>query len=333
MTKKTSIKTSLKGFKEKKKLTSNSKFKPQTWLKLSEAYQEILGVPGIPLGQITLFRGHSDTGKTTGLIEAAIAAQKSNILPVFIITEMKWSWEHAEQMGFELEYDEEGTPDGFFLYIDREHLDSIENVAEFINDLLLEQAQGNLPYDLLFLWDSIGSIPCQMSIEKKKNNNEWNAGAMSTQFGGNINQNIILSRKASRQYTNTFLCINKVWTKKAEVPMGQPKLMNKGGMTMWFDCALQITYGNVSNSGVSKIKATHEGKSIEWGKKVNIQCDKNHINGITRKGKIVTTPHGFITEKDEAKYKKDHRDEWASILGTENFETVEEISDEPVEYA
>jgi len=33
----------------------------------------------------------------------AINAQKMGILPVFIITEMKWSWEHAKQMGFQVE--------------------------------------------------------------------------------------------------------------------------------------------------------------------------------------------------------------------------------------
>mgnify|MGYP002478016381 CR=1 FL=1 len=47
-------------------------------------------------------RGHSDTGKTTGLLEAAISAQKRGIMPVFIITEMKWSWDHAKMMGMEV---------------------------------------------------------------------------------------------------------------------------------------------------------------------------------------------------------------------------------------
>jgi hypothetical protein len=37
------------------------------------------------------------------MLEAAVAAQKMGVLPVFIITEMKWSWEHAQQMGFEIE--------------------------------------------------------------------------------------------------------------------------------------------------------------------------------------------------------------------------------------
>ena len=146
----------LNKFKEKKLLSSNVKFKDQKWIPLSKAFQDVTSVPGIPQGHIVLLRGHSDTGKTTALIEAAVAAQK----------------------------------------------------------------KGNLPYELLFLWDSIGSIPCELSIRSNKNNNEWNAGAMSTQFGNSVNQRITLSRKESSKYTNTLVCINKVWTAKAEMPMG-----------------------------------------------------------------------------------------------------------------
>jgi len=89
-------------FKEKKMLNSNVKFKDQQWIPLSKAFQDVTSIPGIPQGHIVLLRGHSDTGKTTALIETAVAAQKRKILPVFIITEMKWSWEHAQQMGFAL---------------------------------------------------------------------------------------------------------------------------------------------------------------------------------------------------------------------------------------
>ena len=43
--------------------------------------------------------GHSDTGKTTALIQAAVDAQKKGILPIFIITEQKFSFEHAKSNG------------------------------------------------------------------------------------------------------------------------------------------------------------------------------------------------------------------------------------------
>ena len=322
----------LDGFKSKKGLTSKAKFKEQEWIPLSDAYQEITSVPGIPMGHIVLLRGHSDTGKTTALLEAAVSAQKRKVLPVFIITEMKWNWEHAIQMGLEVnEVVDKETGEvldytGNFIYVDRESINSIEDVSAFILDLIDERKAGNLPYDLLFLWDSIGSVPCEMSLKSNKNNNEWNAGAMSTQFGNNVNQRIVLSRKESSPYTNTLVCINKVWTLKAESPMGQPKLMNKGGYAMWFDSTFVVTFGNVMSAGTSKIKAIKDGKQVEFAKRVNLQVDKNHINGVTTRGKIVMTPHGFILDNDKSlkAYKEEMKDEWKKILGGGDFIIAEE---------
>jgi len=319
-------------FKEKKMLNSNVKFKDQRWIPLSPAFQDVTSVPGIPMGHIVLLRGHSDTGNTASMVETAVSAQKMKVLPVFIITEMKWNWEHATMMGLQVnEIVDETTGEvlnyeGNFIYVDRETLHTIEDVAAFILDLLDEQKKGNLPYDLLFLWDSIGSVPCELSVRSNKNNNEWNAGAMSTQFGNNVNQKMTLSRKESSPYTNTLVCVNKVWTAKAEVPMGQPKLMNKGGFAMWFDATFVVTFGNISNAGTSKIKAIKDGKQVEFAKRTNLQIDKNHINGVQSRGKIIMTPHGFITDNDKElkTYKDAHASEWMKILGGMDFDIFEE---------
>ena len=325
-------KFNLNSFKEKKGLKQNVKFKEQTWIPLSQAFQDVTSIPGIPQGHIVLLRGHSDTGKTTALLETAVSAQKRGILPVFIITEMKWNWEHAQQMGLQVdevvdkETGEIVNYEGEFIYADRETIHTIEDVAKFILDLIDEQKRGNLPYDLVFLWDSIGSVPCEMSVKSNKNNNEWNAGAMSTQFGNSVNQRITLSRKESSEYTNTLVCINKVWTAKAESPMGKPKLMNKGGFAMWFDSTFVITFGNIMSAGTSKIKAIKDGKQVEFAKRVNVQIDKNHINGVTTRGRIVMTPHGFILDTDKAlkTYKEQNTKAWKEILGGGDFKIVEE---------
>ena len=321
----------LNAFKNKKGLDKNIKFKEQDWIPLSKAFQDVTSIPGIPMGHIVLLRGHSDTGKTTAMIEAAVSAQKRDILPVFIITEMKWNWEHAIQMGLDINItrDDNGEIidyEGNFIYVDRETINSIEDVATFILDLIDEQKKGNLPYDLLFLWDSIGSVPCEMSLKSNKNNNEWNAGAMSTQFGNNVNQRIVLSRKESSPYTNTLVCINKVWTLKPESPMGQPKLQNKGGMSMWYDATLVVTFGNITNPGTSKIKAIKAGMQVEFAKRTNVQVEKNHIGGVQSRGRIVMTPHGFIPDDKRAidKYKDDHKDHWLKLVGSVDFDLIEE---------
>jgi hypothetical protein len=326
----------LKKFKKSKYLAGASvKFKPQSWIPASDALQDILSLPGIPHGHVTLIRGHSDTGKTTQLLEIAVEAQKKGIMPVFIITEMKWNWEHAIQMGVKVdEIVDKNTGevvdyDGFFIYADRGNLNTIEDVAAFIMDLLDEQKKGNLPYDLCFLWDSIGSVPCEMSIKSNKNSNEWNAGAMSVQFGGQVNQRILLSRKESYPYTNSLVAINKIWTLKPGSPMELPKMKNKGGETMFFDATLIVTYGNITNAGTSKLNATKDGKKVEFAKRTKVQVEKNHINGITTTGRIIMTPHGFIENDPKAinDYKAEHSHEWLKLLG--DGEGSIEITEEP----
>lgn len=326
---------SLDSFKQKKLLTGNTKFKPQTWIPFSQALQETLSLPGIPIGHITMVRGKSNTGKTTLAIEATINAQKMGILPVIIITEMKHDWEHWKTMGFEMEdvvdQDTGEVVDhrGFFIYRDRSSLNCIEDIAAFMADLIHEQKKGNLPYDLFFMWDSVGSIPCLMSLEQGKNNAMWNAGAIATQFGNFINQQITLTRKESYPYTNTLVIVNKVGIAPPDGPMARPKMTNKGGDTFYYDSSLCLTFGNVTNSGTSKIEAVKDKKKVEFALRTKIACDKNHINGITTKGTIVSTIHGFIKDDPNAitKYKKEHAKEWAGILGEGDYSVTEDNSE------
>ena len=326
---------SLDKFKANKGLASNVKFKPQRWIPFSTALQEALSIPGIPMGHNAMVRGKSNTGKSTMTIEIAVNAQKMGVLPVLIITEMKHDWEHWKKMGFQIEdvVDEETgeiiDQTGFFIYRDRSTLNSIEDIAEFIIDLLAEQKKGNLPYDLLFIWDSVGSIPCQMSIEQGKNNPMWNAGAIATQFGNFINQQIVMSRKESSKYTNTLFIVNKVGVAPALTPMSQPRMTNKGGDTFYYDASLCLTFGNVTNAGTSKISAQKDKKKVEFALRTKIACDKNHINGITTLGTIVSTVHGFIPDKPTSidKYKKEHSHEWTDILGQGEYNVIEDNSE------
>jgi hypothetical protein len=95
---------------------------------------------------------------------------------------------------------------------------------------------------------------------------------------------------------------------------------------MWYDATFVVTFGNIMNAGTSKIKAIKDGKQVEFAKRTNLQIDKNHINGITSRGKIIMTPHGFINddEKELKKYKDAHAKEWTAILGGIDFDVVEE---------
>jgi len=175
----------------------------------------------------------------------------------------------------------------------------------------------------------VGSIACDMSIEKGSNNPMWNAGAIATQFGNFINQQIVMSRKESSKYTNTLFIVNKVGVAPALTPMSQPKMTNKGGDTFYYDASLCLTFGNVTNAGTSKLSATKDKKKVEFALRTKIACDKNHINGVATTGTIVSTAHGFIPDSPTAidKYKKSHASEWADILGKGEYKVIEDNSE------
>jgi len=326
----------LEAFKKSKYLDKGVKFKDQIWIPLSKAFQEALTLPGIPIGHITVARGRSNTGKTTLMMETIASAQKMEILPVIIITEMKFSWEYARKMGVQFnevidqETGEVLDYEGNFIYVDRSSLNTIEDVAGFITDILNEQSKGKLPYNLLFVWDSVGSIPCQMSVEQGKNNPMWNAGAMATQFQNFVNQRFPLSRKITSPYTNTFFVINKVGVQPPESPMGRPRMTNKGGDSMYWDASLVITFGNITNSGTSKLKAVKNKKNVEFALVSKIAVDKNHINGFATQSTIVVTAHGFIENTDSSinNYKKTYSHEWFNELNpNEEIEVIQDNSE------
>jgi len=65
---------------------------------------------------------------------------------------------------------------------------------------------------------------------------------------------------------------------------------------------------------------------VEFAKRTNLQIDKNHVNGVTTRGKIVMTPHGFINDdpNELKKYKDQYASDWSKVLGGLDFKVIEE---------
>jgi len=312
------------------KFSSVAKLKAQEYFTVDAAFYEISGLPGPAKGHINMLLGHTDTGKTTCMIKAAIDAQKKGVLPVFIITEQKWSWEHAKLMGMEFEeiVDEETGEidyDGFYIF--NNNFQTIEQIGKFINDMIDAQTKGDLPYDLLFLWDSIGSVPSQMTFEGK-GGKMHNASVLSDVIGMGLNQRISGSRIVSSKYTNTLVIVNQPWVKvDMKNPMSQPKIKPKGGENVYLNCTLVFQFGNQQDAGTSKMDAQKNGRKIAFATRTKVSVIKNHINGLGYvDGRVIVTPHGFLkddkTEID--RYKKEHSDYWKLILGEGDFDVVAE---------
>lgn len=304
-----------KEFDFKEKFSTKTKYKEQNFYYCGEAFLKACGLPGPVMGGISMFLGHSNTAKTNAAILAAADAQKKGHLPVFIITEKKWSWEHAVELGLKAEKNSDGEWDGDFIFNDG--FDYIEQATDFINDVLDEQEKGNIPYSLQFIWDSVGSIPCKMTFDGK-GGKQHNASVLSDKIGMGIHSRISKSKKEDYPYYNSMIIINQPWVELPDNPFGQPEIKSKGGEAIWLASSLVFLFGNQKKAGISHIDATKNGRKVSYATRTKISILKNHVNGISYKdGRIIAVPQGFIEDTKESldQYKKDYSDYWNQILG------------------
>lgn len=310
----------LSAYKAVNKLDDGVKDKPQEWIPLSAAFQTVTGLTGIPKGVVSIMRGYSNTGKSTALMEAAIGCQKLGILPVIIDTENGWGWEHGKDMGLEFEEDIDPSTgevtgySGFFIYVNNQHLINmfggkrdvavIEDVAQFCHNTLKDQTNGDLPYEICFLWDSVGTLDCLKSYESDSSNNQWNAGAMEAAFKSLINFKIPGSRKENKPYTNTMVVVNKIWLDNMQ---GSGVVKNKGGEAFFYGSRLIVHFGGIQSHATKKLFAKANGKDYCYGTETKVAVEKNHINGTSYKGQLISTAHGFILPTEVEQYKKDNK--------------------------
>ncbi len=311
------------------------KEKELEWLILSKAFQEATGLPGIPKSRTTLSRGFSNTGKSTVLFEAAVACQNQGVLPIIIDTENNISRKHLEMMGFDW--------NGDFIYMDSTALHekyakpqglkdvSIENIADFIHEMLDAQENGQLQTDICFLWDSIGSVDCAKVIKAaekdSEGNNMWNAGALEKSFKGILNNRIPATRLEGSEYSATLVAVQKIWIDN----MAAGVVKHKGGEAFYYGSRLIIHLGGIQSHSTKAIVATKDKRDVSFGIQTKIKVVKNQVNGISLDGSIISTPHGFISTSTESvnDYKKQHLQYFRDELGMEgDFEVkVEAKSD------
>ena len=313
----------------KKKFSKEAEYKPDRFFDLGNAFLDACGIPGPAMGHINMLLGHSDTGKTTALVKSAVDAQKKGIVPVFIITEQKWSWDHAELMGFDRNGD----------YLFNSDFEYIEQITDYINELIDAQEKGDLPHDLLILWDSVGSVPCKMTYDGK-GGKQHNASVLADKIGMGINQRISGSRRTDKPYTNTLIIVNQPWVELPDNPFGQPKIKAKGGEAIWLNSSIVFLFGNQKGAGTTKISITKDKRKVKIATRTKISIMKNHINGLGYEdGRILVTSHGFMPGREDSEekksiedYKKESGDYISKMLGVNvtditDVEVVTEDSD------
>jgi len=312
--------------------------KPLQWIPIDTALQEATGMPGVPKGYVTLFRGYSNTGKSTALMRAIVNAQMNGDLPVIIDTEnnIDEGNQRLTLMGFDW--------DGDYILINNKYLltnfgkaqnkerkeASIEDMAKAVYYIIDQQDAGNLPYDLFFGIDSIGTLNCiatiDAAVKETAQNNMWNAGAYEKAFMSILNNTIPNSRKIDSPYTNTIAAVQKIWYDNMN-----KVVKHKGGETWWFGARMIYNFGGILTHGTKRLTAASKLRDVNYGFENKVNIAKNHIDGalggISLEGKIGSTPHGFIYT-DEAgikEYKKKNILHFRNILGDSTL-TVDDIT-------
>jgi len=316
--------------------------KPLEWIKISDALESVTGLPGFPKGYVSTCPGFSNTGKSTAIALGIVNAQKMGLLPIIIDCENNLSKYRLSQMGFDW--------DGDYITIDNEYLlekfgkpsdknreqASIEDLANCIRFFLKEQEIGNLPRELAFAIDSIGTLNCNKTIAARaksstdgtensdKDNNMWNALAYEKEFLYLFNDVIPNSRKINSEFTNTVMGVQKI---------GRDNINNvitmKGGRIWEYTPRLQYYFGGVLTKGVKRITATSKKREVAYGVEVKVQVLKNHIDGplggLSMDGKIISVPQGFILPDKLDEYKKENILFFRNLFG-ENID-IEDIED------
>lgn len=274
-------------------------YKEDEWIPLSKAYQDTTQLPGIPMYSVSMVYGHPDSGKSTLALEAARGAIQNDILPIFINTEKKFNWTHANDMGVSQED---------MIYVDS--IEEVENITKFIRDRLRDQREGLLPTDILVIVDSIGNVVSKAeraAIEKEEDGAIMKtAKVLTQQIHRVIEKQISATKRAEFPYSASLLIVNHAYE-----GTNANMLIPYGGKGITKAASLVIRMGGViSNS--TKVYATKKGINVSFAIKTAIVVDKNHVTNIAVKDKILCTAHGFVknTTSDLNAYKKEYRDDW-----------------------
>lgn len=312
-------KFSLDKFKKSIKLTQPV-YKKDKYVVLDEYLQEVMKLPGLPLGHICFDYGLSDSGKTTLLAHAVSKCQEQGILPVVILTgpEKKVDWDRFRAMGVQYTGDlpeAHQKPDEFILV--NEDCEYLEDAFNFINDIITDVEEGRLPYDVYFFHDSVGNTLSEKAVEIDKKTGKRVIKDIHMKNAKIVGENLISlaprinnSRKDTRPHYIGAYFITSMYQGVAAFPGSPAPWKIKGGNKPKFVSSLMIKH----NAG-KKLQATKDKQKLNFGMTTKISITKNHINGEEYSGEFVITKDAILPNEKGAidAYKEARKDEWGAF--------------------
>lgn len=304
----------LESYKKKIKI-SETPLKKEKYVELDECMHEILGMPGLPLGHISEIYGKSDTGKTSILFHAAAQAQKQGILPVLVITEGKVDWNRAGSMGF--------NKDEFAIV--EEGIEYLEDVYDFLDKICSDVGSGELPYDVMVFWDSLGNTLSKDEVIVHADGTTEKKSTMMKAAKVNAERLRVLSTKVNNTRKISFpkavgvTIINTCYTKPPAFAGAMPSDVPYGGEACWYKASLIL-----KTKRKQKLTAVKGGVKMGFGIVSSISVEKNHLTNTSHSGDYVITGNAIIPNDKRAieAYKEDNKEHWgnASLIADDGEE-------------
>lgn len=151
----------------KSELKGNVANKPVEFIEMPSGYQKALHLSGIPMGQLTLIAGHSNTGKSSMANGVIVGAQKKGILPVIIDTENNFSFQYAKAFGMDAEpvygkvkKEVINTETGEVTEIEEDGIVDWEGFFFYFNQASLLKKYGKNDYATNKTTSKVRTVPC-----------------------------------------------------------------------------------------------------------------------------------------------------------------------------
>ena len=205
----------------------------------------------------------------------------------------------------------------------------IEDIAYSINELLDLQEKGQIQQPLCFIWDSVGSIQSFKSYSSKVGNNMFDANSLSTAFTNILNSRIPSSRRISEPYSNTFVCVNKIWNDSMNAMGNAASIELKGGKSFYYSARLILHLGGLSKPATKKLNATAKGQTYNYGTVSKMRVTKNQLPtpyNISYEGEFACVHNGLCSVNEVDDYKKNHMKrliDMVSAVGENKVEILE----------
>ena len=157
----------------------------------------------------------------------------------------------------------------------------------------------------------------------------FDANSLSTAFTNILNSRIPSSRRISEPYTNTFVCVNKIWNDSMNAMGGAASIELKGGKSFYYSARLILHLGGVSKPATKKLNAVAKGQTYNFGNVSKMRVTKNQLPtpyNISYEGDFACVHNGLCSVNDIEEYKKTHMKrlmEMVSKVGEQRIEINE----------